>query len=202
MKRYLVLENGAVWEGEAFGADGETTAETVFTTDSEYMTNFSDGCYAGQAVVQTFPLLGDYGAVIEDMEGRKAAPAAYIVREWTAEPSNFRSGGNIDAFMKERGIIGLCGSDTRALCRMLRSEGEMNGMICSDPASADSALIKAYRVKTALWEGEAETVGGEEGKFTVAAPDLGGDCGEMRALAEKGCRVIRLRGAATAEEIR
>ncbi len=104
--------------------------------------------------------------------------------------------------MKERGIVGLCGIDTRALCRMLRSEGEMNGMICSDPASADAARIRAYRVQTALWDGKAEILNGTQAGPTVAAPDLGGDVGEMKALAEKGCRVIRLPGTVTAEEIK
>lgn len=204
MKRYLVLENGTVWEGEAFGAEGETIAEVVFTTDSEYMTNLSDGSYRGQAVVQTFPLLGDYGAISADMEGRGAAPSAYIVRQWCSQPSNFRSEGTIDAFMKKHGVIGLCGIDTRALCRMLRGSGVMNGMLCGDPGAADIEKIRAYRVpgaSRAAKIAKPELIQAEKGRATVAVPDLGGDIGETEALLQKGCNILRLPYGVSAGEI-
>lgn len=149
MDRYLVLENGKVFRGKALGADKEVIAEVVFTTAmTGFFETLTDKSYHGQAVVQTFPLIGNYGVIPEDAECAEDAvcASAYIVREWCDSPSNFRSEETLDEYLKKKGIPGLCGIDTRALTRMIRKQGVMNGMICDDPAHADHEKIRDYRV--------------------------------------------------------
>ena len=127
---YLVLEDGTVLEGKSFGAEGEVTGEVVFTTGMVgYLETLTDPSYYGQIVVQTFPLIGNYGVIPEDFESEKPALSAYIVREWCEEPSNFRCQGTLDEYLKKAGVIGLYGIDTRALTRIIREHGVMNGKI-------------------------------------------------------------------------
>ena len=112
---YLVLEDGRVFEGRSFGAEGEVTGEIVFTTGmTGYLETLTDPSYYGQIVVQTFPLIGNYGVIPADFESAGPHVSAYIVREWCQVPSNFRSEGDLDAFLKKAGIVGLYGIDTRA----------------------------------------------------------------------------------------
>ena len=107
MDRYLVLENGMIFKGKAFGAEGDVIAEIVFTTAmTGYMETLTDKSYYGQAVVQTFPLIGNYGTMTEDMESDRVSVSAYIVREWCDAPSNFRCEKDIDTFLKEKHIPG------------------------------------------------------------------------------------------------
>ena len=134
MKRYLVLENGNVYEGEAMGASGSVISEIVFTTAmTAYLETLTDPSYKGQAVVQTFPLIGNYGIITPDMESSKVNVSGYIVREACDLPSNFRCEKDLDTFLKEQGIPGLKGIDTRALTKCLRESGTMNGAICDRP---------------------------------------------------------------------
>lgn len=100
-KAYLVLENGKVFCGESFGAAGEVMAEVVFTTGmTGYLETLTDKSYFGQIVVQTFPLIGNYGVIPSDFEGSIIGPRGYIVKEWCQSPSNFRSEGDLDTFLK------------------------------------------------------------------------------------------------------
>lgn len=100
-KAYLVLENGKVFCGESFGAAGEVMAEVVFTTGmTGYLETLTDKSYFGQIVVQTFPLIGNYGVIPSDFEGNIIGPRGYIVKEWCQSPSNFRSEGDLDTFFK------------------------------------------------------------------------------------------------------
>ena len=122
---YLVLEDGSVLEGKSFGAEGEVTGEVVFTTGMVgYLETLTDPSYYGQIVVQTFPLIGNYGVSPGEFEGGKPALSAYLVREWCEEPSNFRCEGTLDEDLKKAGVIGLYGIDTRALTRIIREELE------------------------------------------------------------------------------
>jgi carbamoyl-phosphate synthase small subunit len=128
--RYLILEDGTKFEGKAFGADGDITeAEVVFCTS---MTGFqemlSDSKYKGKIVVATFPIVGVPGANSEDSISEDS-PVGFIVREHCSEPSNFRSEGTLDEFMKKRSIVGLCGVDTRRLTRILRDNKSIKGKI-------------------------------------------------------------------------
>ena len=104
-KAYLILENGMVFEGKSFGAEGEAVGEIVFTTSmTGYLETLTDPSYYGQIVVQTFPLIGNYGVIPQDFESDKPYLSAYIVREWCQSPSNFRCQGDLDTFFKDQHI--------------------------------------------------------------------------------------------------
>ena len=127
---YLVLENGRVFSGKSFGAVRDVVGEIVFTTAmTGYLETLTDPSYYGQMVVQTFPLIGNYGVIPSDFESSDPKLKAYIVREWCQEPSNFRSEGDLDTFLKTRGIVGIYGIDTRELTRIIREHGVMNAKI-------------------------------------------------------------------------
>ncbi|MDR0503953.1 MAG: carbamoyl phosphate synthase small subunit, partial [Treponema sp.] len=149
-KAYLILENGRVFEGKSFGAKGDVTGEIVFTTGmTGYLETLTDLSYCGQIVLQTFPLIGNYGVIPEDFESSAVGVKAYIVKYPCASPSNFRCESDLDSFLKWRGIVGLHGIDTRALTKIIRENGVMNGKItlCALPASAeDIEEIKRYSV--------------------------------------------------------
>ena len=119
-KAYLVLADGSVYEGQGFGAETSAIGELVFTTGMVgYIETLTDPSYAGQIVMQTFPLIGNYGIIEDDSEGSVHA-RGYVVREWCEAPSNFRSQYDLDAFLKDRGIPGISGLDTRAITRRIR----------------------------------------------------------------------------------
>lgn len=130
---YLLLENGMVFKGRQFGFDGEASGELVYSTAmSGYMETLANPVYAGKIVMETFPLIGCYGVVREEFGAGPVYMSAYIVREWCREPSNFRSEGTLDDFLRGHGTPGLCGIDTRALMRVLRERGPMRATISRD----------------------------------------------------------------------
>ncbi len=203
-KAYLVLQNGQVFEGFRFGAEGDSLGELVFTTGmGGYLETLTDPSYYGQIVVQTFPLMGNYGVIPADFEGRPGL-RGYIVREWCPAPSNFRSEGDLDGFLKERGIPGLWGVDTRLLTRTLRDEGVMNALLC-DSVPEDLTALRAYRVTDAL----AAVTGGEKRIYApegapahrVALLDYGMKGNILRELLKRSCEVAVFPAAASAEEV-
>ena len=130
MKAYLILEDGTIFEGTHIGAEREVVSEIVFNTSmAGYLEVLTDPSYAGQAVCMTYPLIGNYGICREDMESGRAWPDGFIVRELSRIPSNFRCDLTIQEFLEENEIPGIAGIDTRALTRILREKGTMNGMI-------------------------------------------------------------------------
>lgn len=148
-RAYLALSSGRVFEGWRAGADVDAIGEVVFTTGMVgCIETLTDPSYAGQIVVQTFPLIGNYGIIEEDFEG-EAALRGYIARELCPEPSNFRAQTTVDAFLRERGIPALVGIDTRELTRVIREEGVMNGTICSSVPS-DMSAVKSFEIKGAV----------------------------------------------------
>ena len=155
-KAYLILADGTIFEGQAIGAQGKTIGEVVFTTGmTGYLETLTDPSYYGQIVTQTFPLIGNYGVIPEDFESAKSWVRGYIVREMCDDPSNFRCQGNLDAFLKAQGIVGICGIDTRALTKKLRESGVMNGMIvsgedCPDVISTNTNAISSSDVISLL----------------------------------------------------
>lgn len=137
-KAYLILADGTVFTGSPIGATGSTIGETVFTTGmTGYLETLTDPSYYGQIVTQTFPLIGNYGVIPEDYESPRSCVRGYIVRELCNLPSNFRCQTTLDSFLKEQGIIGISGIDTRSLTKKLRESGVMNGMIVSGKAAKD-----------------------------------------------------------------
>ena len=133
MRAFLILEDGTVFEGTHIGAQKEIISEIVFNTSmAGYLEVLTDPSYAGQAVCMTYPLIGNYGICREDMESRKAWPDGFIVRELSRLPSNFRCDMTIQEFLAENDVPGIAGIDTRALTKILREKGTMNGMITTD----------------------------------------------------------------------
>lgn len=204
MKRYLVLENGKVFAGEAFGADRDVIAEIVFNTAIVgFVDILTDPCYMGQAVCQTFPLVGNYGVFALDAEKDKTYASAYIVREYAKEPSNFRCERDLNSFLVAHDIPGICGIDTRELTKILRENGTMNGAIVSDPASVDLETIKSYHVGAAvpaLSTKEAYTVN-TGGKYKIAMPDLGCTASIIDTMVNMDCEIHVMPYNAKAEEI-
>lgn len=185
-KACLVLANGLVFEGRAFGAEGIIIGETVFTTGMNgYLETLTDPSYYGQIVTQTFPLIGNYGDIKQDYESSKCNLRGYIVRQWCEEPSNFRCGGDIDSYLKSQNIIGLYDIDTRKLTKILREVGVMNGMLISgnskDAFEAFAALndekkkaallekIKSYKIEKAVEAVTGSATGVEEPADVVFA---------------------------------
>ena len=133
MKAFLVLEDGTVFEGTHIGANKEIISEIVFNTSmAGYLEVLTDPSYAGQAVCMTYPLIGNYGICRDDMESRRAWPDGFIVRELSRIPSNFRCDCTIQQFLEENDVPGIAGIDTRALTKILREKGTMNGMITTN----------------------------------------------------------------------
>lgn len=203
MKRYLVFADGEVIEGEAFGAAHATVGELVFTTGmGGYVETLTDPSYAGQIILQTFPLIGNYGIIPEDFEGKSAA-RGYVVRERCEHPSNFRCEMTLDAYLKEAGIPGICGVDTRAITKKIREKGVMNAMI-SDTMDVNLSDIAAYRVRNAVAEvscREPYTVSPETPSRRVVLLDYGTKQNIIRELVRRGCAVRVLPHTATAKEI-
>lgn len=133
MKAFLILEDGHIFTGTSIGSTKEVISEIVFNTSmTGYLEILTDPSYAGQAVVMTYPLIGNYGVCHSDMESNKPWPDGFIVRELSRNASNFRSEGTIEEFLKENDIPGIAGVDTRSLTKILRESGTMNGMITTD----------------------------------------------------------------------
>ena len=133
MKAFLILEDGTVFTGTHIGADREVISEIVFNTSmAGYLEVLTDPSYAGQTVCMTYPLIGNYGVCREDMESKRAWPDGFIVRELSRTASNFRKEITIQEFLAEQNIPGIAGIDTRALTKILREKGTMNGMITTD----------------------------------------------------------------------
>lgn len=192
MKRYLTLEDGTTFVGEGFGAAADAVGELVFTTGMYgYIETLTDPSYAGQIVVQTFPMIGNYGIIQSDFEG-KCAVRGYVVHEWCDTPSNFRAAGDLDAYLRSVGVPGIAGIDTRALTRILRECGTMNATI-TDAVPADLVAVRAYAVTDAVAAVTcaAATVYPAEGEthYRVALLDFGAKRNIIRSLTARGCTV-------------
>ena len=149
MKAYLILEDGTVFEGTQIGADREIISEIVFNTSmAGYLEVLTDPSYAGQAVCMTYPLIGNYGICRDDMESKKPWPDGFIVRELSRNFSNFRADCSIQQFLEENNVPGIAGIDTRALTKILREKGTMNGMITTNENYCLDDVIPALKVYT------------------------------------------------------
>ena len=201
---YLVLQNGDIYEGRRIGAEGTGIGELVFTTGMVgYLETLTDPSYAGQMTMQTFPVIGNYGVIPEDFEG-KSATRGYVVRELCDTPSNFRSEGTLDSFLKEQGIPGICGVDTRQLTRVIREYGVLNAMIC-DEVPEDLSMLEKYTVKNVVKEvstKEKKVFTPEDGvKYDVTLMDFGVKKSIINKLMKRGCRVTVVPYDTSASEI-
>ena len=209
MKATLILENGMTSTGESIGSTADRICEMVFNTSMVgYQEILTDPSYAGQGIVMSYPLIGNYGVNSEDNESSRPWGEAFVVRHLSRRGSNFRCEGDLDDYLKEHGITGIQGVDTRAITRILRSQGTMNGMItCAEHFSIQELLepIKAYRV-----QGTVERVSREEvqvypsiprQKLRVALMDFGVKENMIRCLQARGCEVTVFPAHTTAVEI-
>ena len=205
MKAFLILEDGTVFTGTSIGSTRDMISEIVFNTSmTGYLEVLTDPSYAGQAVVMTYPLIGNYG-ITPDMESLKAWPDGYIVRELSRMPSNFRCEGTIQDFLKKYDIPGIAGVDTRALTKILREKGTMNGMITTNENyDLDEVIsnLKNYKVEGVVSKvtcAEKYVLEGTGKK--VALLDLGAKKNIAKSLNDRGCEVTVYPADTTADEI-
>ena len=205
---YLILENGTVFEGKAFGAEKETMGELVFTTAmTGYLETLTDPSYYGQVVIQTFPLIGNYGVIPSDFESDSPSLKGYIVREWCQAPSNFRCEGDLDTFLKESDIPGIYGIDTRALTRIVREYGVLNCKIAYSDEVDEKLLeeIKNYVITEAVENTtlkEKKEFKADNGTLDVVLMDFGAKHNICRELVKRGCNVTVVPADTSAEEIK
>lgn len=207
----LVLEDGRTFRGESFGAEGETFGEAVFSTGmTGYQETLTDPSYRRQVVVMTSPHIGNTGVNDEDFESGQIWVAGYVVREPARIPSSWRSQHRLDDVLKEQGVVGISGIDTRALTRHLRERGAMRAGISTVETDPEKLLAKVLasptmagaNLTTEVTTPEAYVVPAVgEKRFTVAALDLGMKSTTPERLADRGVEVHVLRADATLEEI-
>ncbi|MGW0367220.1 glutamine-hydrolyzing carbamoyl-phosphate synthase small subunit [Streptomyces sp. NPDC002990] len=209
----LVLEDGRIFRGRAYGAVGETFGEAVFSTGmTGYQETLTDPSYHRQVVVMTAPHVGNTGVNDEDPESARIWVSGYVVRDPARVPSNWRSRRSLDEELVAQGVVGICGVDTRALTRHLRERGAMRVGIFSGAAVMDDAVLlakvqEAPQMKGANLSAEVATkeayvvpaIG--EKKFTVAAVDLGIKGMTPHRMAERGIEVHVLPATATVEDV-
>lgn len=203
-KRYLVLEDGTVFEGYAFGADTVSVGELIFNTNVVgYIETLTDPTNYGQIVLQTFPAVGNYGIIESDFIGEPAL-RGYVVREWCDAPSNFRCEYDINRFLTEKSIPGIYGVDTREITNILRNKGTMNAAICDEvPESLDE--IKNYKITGAVANTGAKQVSvfvPKEGfQKHIALVDFGSSKDLELKLMDKGYKVTVLPYDFQAEQV-
>ncbi len=192
LKATLILENGAIFEGESIGSTEDVVCEMVFNTSMVgYQEILTDPSYAGQGVVMTYPLIGNYGANGEDDESRRPWAEALIIRHLAPRGSNFRCTSTLNDYLIRHGITGIQDIDTRALTRILRMQGVMNGVItCEEHYDMDALMekMRAYRVRGTV---ERTTIGHVEHipgpGYRVALYDFGEKINMTKRLSAYGC---------------
>jgi carbamoyl-phosphate synthase small subunit len=218
---HLVLEDGSIYRGYAFGAQRSAYGEVVFNTSmTGYQEMLTDPSYAGQIVVPTYPLIGNYGINRQDFESRKVQVAGFVVREHCPHPSHNLSAMTLDEFLASQNVPGISGVDTRAITRRLRTRGVMMGMIAMDE-SPEAALARlrdlpsygdvdfVQQVTTDhpySWDQPKPSYGPspqrvEPGRYRIVVSDCGLKYNILRILRTKGCEVVAVPATATAQEI-
>ena len=204
-KAYICLANGKIFEGTRFGAGGDITGELVFTTGmGGYIETLTDPSYYGQIVMQTFPLIGNYGFIDEDCESAKSFVSAYIVHEKCNCPSNFRCNSTLEEYMKKNSIIGIYGVDTREITKIIRESGVMNATICSNPKDFSIEKTQEYKIEGAVEAVSVKRpypVACENPKHTVVLIDYGKKENIVRELTKRNCNVAVMPSSTKAEDI-
>ncbi|NOQ52566.1 MAG: glutamine-hydrolyzing carbamoyl-phosphate synthase small subunit [Desulfuromonadaceae bacterium] len=224
MKAILALADGKVFAGKALGAIGEATGEVVFNTSmTGYQEILTDPSYCGEIVTMTYPQIGNCGINSEDVESCKPFLSAFVVKESCPFPSNFRSEMTLDAYLKENGVVGIEGIDTRALVRHIRNKGAQVGIVSSvdsdperliekagqTPGLLGRDLVKEVTCKTSyhwsqgVWtldDGYADS-SNRQLPYKVVAYDYGIKRNILRNLVSSGCDVTIVPATTTAEEV-
>ena len=209
MKATLILANGSVFSGTSIGSTSDRVCEMVFNTSmTGYQEILTDPSYAGQGVVMSYPLIGNYGVNHEDNESSRPWVEAFVVRHLSPRGSNFRCEGTLDDFLKKHDITGIQGVDTRALTKILRSQGSMNGMVtCAEHFNIAQVLeqLRSYQVKDTVAkvtrsQPEVFPALGEQ-KYRVAMMDFGVKQNMIECLRRRGCEVTALPASTTAEAV-
>ncbi len=221
-KAILALSDGTVFEGFSFGAEGETTGEVVFNTAmTGYQEVLTDPSYRGQIVTMTYTEQGNYGINDEDVESWRPWVEGFIVKEPSSVASNWRAKKRLEEYLSEKGIVGICGIDTRALTRIIRSRGAMEGIISTVDPDPESLVAKAksspglvgrdlvkdvtctspYKLEDGLWTLEGGYRKVDKKRFRVVAYDFGIKRNIIRNLNEAGCDVTVVPASTTAEEV-
>lgn len=209
MKATLILANGSVFSGTSIGGTSDRVCELVFNTSmAGYQEILTDPSYAGQGVVMSYPLIGNYGVNSEDEESARAWVDMLVVRHLSPRGSNFRCEDNLNHYLKQHNITGIQGVDTRALTKILRNEGSMPAMLtCAEHFNISEVMqqLKAYAVAGAVarvTRQKAEVIPAQrEEKCHVAVLDLGVSNSILNCLTSRGCKVTVLPAGTTAEEI-
>ncbi|MBE0597130.1 MAG: glutamine-hydrolyzing carbamoyl-phosphate synthase small subunit [Desulfuromonadales bacterium] len=223
MKAILALADGKVFHGRALGAPGEITGEVVFNTSmTGYQEILTDPSYAGEIVVMTYPLIGNYGINPEDVESSRPHLAGFVVKEACDFPSNWRSRMSLDAYLKEQGIPGIQGIDTRALVRHIRDQGAQTGIVSSVDLDPASLVAKARQAPSIVGRDLVQEVTGRSAyhwtqgpwqlgngyagatpptKYKVVAYDFGIKRNILRNLVASGCDVTVVPATTSAEEV-
>jgi len=222
MKALIALEDGTVFEGESFTGPGEVAGEIVFNTGmAGYQEVLTDPSYKGQIVTMTYPLIGNYGVTPEDMESERVQVEAFLIKEYNAIPSNFRSRGTLADFLKQYNVLGVEGIDTRALTRHIRVAGALKGIVSTEDLDPASLVRKAQESPGLLgrdlvrevccqgpygWAANTPQPGSDfstaaKGKYKVVAIDYGLKYNQLRLLTERGCGVQVVPAYTSAEEI-
>jgi carbamoyl-phosphate synthase small subunit len=225
MKALIALEDGTIFEGRSFTGRGEATGEIVFNTSlSGYQEILTDPSYTGQIVTMTYPMIGNYGINPSDMESAAIHPMAFLIKEYSGYPSNFRSTMPLSDFLQEYSILGVEGFDTRALVRHIRSKGAMKGIVSTDDLDRNSLverardwsglvgqdMVKRVTCNEPYGWADNRPVPGTDFTTTqqnltdplkVIAFDFGIKFNQLRLLTEKGCQVQVVPATTTAETV-
>ena len=229
MKATLALADGRIFTGQSIGATGEVEAEIVFNTSmAGYQEILTDPSYRGQMVVMTYPLIGNYGINPDDFESQRPHLSGFIVKELSGIPSNWRSQGTLDEFLRQYGIVGIQGIDTRALTRHIREKGAQQAVLSTETCNTEKLIERAKKspplqgqdlvqhvtCEQAYEWGEGETsldnnVDNSSGKtsphkgkpYQVVAYDFGIKRNILRKLVDQGCQVRVVPASTPAKEI-
>ncbi len=222
MKALIALEDGTIFEGESFTGPGETFGEIVFNTGmSGYQEVLSDPSYKGQIVTMTYPLIGNYGVNSEDMESSQVHVEAFLIKEYQAVPSNFRSTGTLAELLQKYHVLGVQGIDTRALTRHIRVGGAMKAVVSTEDLDPQSLVTKAKNSPGLIgrdlvqevtcdapfgWTNNGPAPGSNfstatAAKYKVVTLDCGLKYNQLRLLSKRGCSVQVVPSFTSATEI-
>ncbi|MGM0502281.1 MAG: glutamine-hydrolyzing carbamoyl-phosphate synthase small subunit [Bacillota bacterium] len=209
MEAKLILEDGTTFKGTAFGAEGKTSGEIVFNTGmTGYQEILTDPSYKGEIVTMTYPLIGNYGINEDDFESYTSHVEGFIVKEFCTTPSNWRVEEKVDEYLKRKGIVAISGIDTRALTKLLRTEGTMKGIITTSDAPVEE-LVEQAKAAPGLsgrdLVSEVTTTEeyqvGEGNKYEVVLVDCGAKRNITDSLVKRDCAVTVVPATTSAAEI-